>query len=698
MTLRSSAKRNTSLAAAATLLAAAAVLAQAPAKPIVPSSTAPDHSTAYYHAGLAHMYEDMAINNGRPDYAAQAVEEYKLALNADPTSRYLQDGLADLYFRIGRIREAVTTAQEQVKKDPSDLAAHVLLGKVYLRSLNDMQGPQATEMLQLAICEYEKIVKLQPNDLESHLILGQLYGLNHDSAKAEDQFNQARKTDANSEEAVLSIARLYAEQGEPQRAVDILASVPADDRSARLDFALGSAYDEVHKPKEAAAAYRASVEEDPDNPDAQKALGTALLADDQLDEALKVFQGIVAADPTDATDLVHVSEIQRRQGHYDQALATLQKAKALNPNSDSLDLAFNEIVLYDALGKYDQAVEALQVVLASTAHADGKYSGPERSNRAVFLERLGTVYREENKTPEAIAAYKQIVALGGEYVSRGYQDEIDAYRDAHQWKDALAVAAAAAAASPKDKSVQLAYAMQLVDNGQVDKGLALANAQLTPDPKDSANRDTYYYTAVIDSRLHRSPDALANLQKAEDLSVKAEEKANIYLMRAQIFDHDKRYPEAELEYRKILTIDPNNATVLNDLGYMLADRGVELPDALAMIQKAVTLDPQNGAFLDSLGWAQYRLGQYGPAEDNLKKAIDRQPSDPSIHDHLGEVYEKTGHLQQAVSQWERSMTEYAESLPADADPVDIAKVKHKLEQARTKLASNKTSTTTKKSY
>jgi hypothetical protein len=57
-----------------------------------------------------------------------------------------------------------------------------------------------------------------------------------------------------------------------------------------------------------------------------------------------------------------------------------------------------------------------------------------------------------------------------------------------------------------------------------------------------------------------------------------------------------------------------------------------------------------------------------------------------VHDHLGEVYEKTGNLKMAVAQWERSMTEYASSLPADADPVDVSKVQHKLENARVKLA------------
>src|ERR1700735_1017391 len=79
--------------------------------PAAAAQAGPDRSGAYYHYGLAHLYEEMAINAGRSDYATQAVEEYKLALSADPTSPLLQDGLADLYFKIGRARDAVAAAQ-----------------------------------------------------------------------------------------------------------------------------------------------------------------------------------------------------------------------------------------------------------------------------------------------------------------------------------------------------------------------------------------------------------------------------------------------------------------------------------------------------------------------------------------------------------------------------------------------------------
>ena len=125
------------------------------------------------------------------------------------------------------------------------MEAHTLLGQVYLRTLSDSQGAQSADILQHAIAEYETISRLQPNDLETKLLLGQLYALNHDSAKAEAAFKDAQKIDANSEEVVLRMAALYGQNGQLQRAVDTLTAVPADDRTARIEAALGESYDQL---------------------------------------------------------------------------------------------------------------------------------------------------------------------------------------------------------------------------------------------------------------------------------------------------------------------------------------------------------------------------------------------------------------------------------------------------------------------
>jgi Tfp pilus assembly protein PilF len=105
-----------------------------------------------------------------------------------------------------------------------------------------------------------------------------------------------------------------------------------------------------------------------------------------------------------------------------------------------------------------------------------------------------------------------------------------------------------------------------------------------------------------------------------------------------------------------------------------------------MIRKAVDQEPMNGAYLDSLGWVYFKMGQFELAEDNLRQAVERDQTDPTVHEHMGDLYEKTGRIRQAAAQWERSLAESAKSAPADIDPADVAKVQKKLEGARVKLA------------
>jgi tetratricopeptide (TPR) repeat protein len=675
------------------LCASATMRAQAPppATPAPSATPAPpiDHASSYYHYGLAKLYESQAEASGRQDVATQAIEQYKLALDADPTSQILQDGIANVYFRLGRIREAVAAAQEQLAKHPDDLNAHLLLGRVYLRTLGDGQGPQAAQILQAAIKEYETIVRLKPSDLENRLLLGQLYGLSHDSAKAEQEFKEAQKIDGNNEEVVLSIARQYSEQGDLDRAAKVIADVPESDRTGRMDFALAGIYDQLKRPKDAAAAYQAAVEQDPENTDAKRGLAAALAASGQMDAAGKINAEILGTDPQDPQALIREAEIQRQKGDFEQALTTLKKAEGLVTNGADPELTYNEALVYDGLGRFDDAIKTLKSLLAATAASDGKYTGPAQSNRALFLDLLGNLSRQTGNTGAAIAAYEQMAALGGDFAQRASDAEVDTYRDAHQWAKALQAAADAAKTMPSNHDVQLTYARQLADAGKFDEGVKLAEAQLTGTPDD---REVYFDLADMDVRTKHWKDASVAFDKAEALTTKPEDKVLLYYFRGDAALREKLYDEAELEFRKGLAIDPSNASIQNDLGYMYSERGIKLDEAVTMLKKAVASDPRNYAFLDSLAWAYYKQGQYAMAEDYERKAALRMSSDPTVLDHLGEIEAKNGKLQQAIVDWQKSLQQYATSLSPEADPTDVAKVQRKLEGARVRLAHAGTNT------
>ena len=234
----------------------------------------------------------------------------------------------------------------------------------------------------------------------------------------------------------------------------------------------------------------------------------------------------------------------------------------------------------------------------------------------------------------------------------------------------------------------MVLAAQQADMGDADKALKDVRALLKGDANspNSDDREIYITLAQMDTRLRRFSDAEQALDKAEQLSKKQEDKEYVWFLRGANYERDKSYPEAEEQFKKVLASDPEHASALNYLGYMLADQNMKLDEALGYIKRAVDLDPTNGAYLDSLGWAYFRLGKYELAEDSLLKASQKINTDPTVHDHLGDLYQKTGRLKLAATNWERALTEWNRSIAAEVDAADQARVQKKLDSAKMKLA------------
>lgn len=628
------------------------------------------------------MYEEQVTVYGRSELANKAIEEYRLAIEADPSSEFLTSGLAELYVKTGRIRDAVLEAQDIIKRDPNNLEAHKLLGRIYLRSLGDMPGGNGSDnVLKLAIEQYERIVKIEPNNIDDHLLLGRLYRLNNDLQKAENELKTAVQLDPNSEEAITTLALLYSEEGDTAHALQVLSSVPATGRSAKLYSALGTTYEQRKDYKNAIEAYKKAIQLDRDNLDAIRGLAENLLNDGQMDAALDQYKVIVDANPEDAQTYLRIAEIYRKQEKYDLALESLKKAETMVP--DSMEVPYNVALVYQAQGRSDEAAKILQDLLKKTEKPDTNYSQSDRSNRAVFIERLGRIYRDQSNYSAAVETFRKMLTLGDESAESGYQEIIDTYREAKQWPQATAAAREGVQKLPNNRDLRMVLDAQLADTGDADKALADVRSLLKGTAED---RPVYVALAQMNTRLKRWADAEAALNKAEQLSTKPEDKQYVAFLRGSTYERQKKYDEAEAEFRKVLAAEPQSAVTLNYLGYMNADRGVRLEESLNYIKQAVSLEPGNGAYLDSLGWAYFRLGKYDLAEENLNKASQHMGSDPSVQEHLGDLYQKTGRLKLAAAHWERALEEWNKTVAAEVDSDAQAKVQQKLDAARVRLA------------
>ena len=650
-----------------------------------PAARKVDKAAAYYHFTMAHMYEEEMAAYGRSDLVSKAIDEYRLALQADPSSEYLSSGLAELYARTGRIKDAVSEAQDILKRDPQNLEAHRLLGHIYLRSLGEIQnggGADSDSVLKLAIDQYEQIIKLDPSSVDDHIMLGRLYHAASNLKKAEEEERTAVRLAPDSEEAVTALAMLYNEDGNAAKAAETLASLPEGSRSAKLYAVLGETYSEQKDYKKAIDAYRHAIELDRDNLDAIRGLADSLQSDGQTDRALEQYKIIADANPEDARTYIRMAEIYRRQGKLDLALQNLKKADSMVQDSDQV--SYEMASIYQAQGRYDDAAQQLQALLKRTEKADNKYSQDDLENRTVFVERLGTVYRDSGNQQQAIETFQKLFALGDDATKRGYQQIIDTYRQSKQWQKATDAAKEASQKLPNDRDLKMVYAGQLADSGQPDAALQIVKSFLKGGPED---REVYINLATMYSRMKRWSEADAALDKADALSTKPDDKETVAFLRASGYERQKKYEEAEDLFRKMLDTDPENAGVLNYLGYMLANNGSKLDEALGMIKKAVDMEPANGAYLDSLGWAYFKLGKYDLAEDNLIKASQHEMgSDPTVQEHLGDLYQKTGRLKLAASHWERAVDEWNKTVAPEVDQDALARAQKKLETAKVRLA------------
>lgn len=652
-----------------------AVYGQAP----VPAQTS-DKAGAYFNFSMGHLYAELAAAYGnRGEYYTKAVEYYKQALKLDSSAPFLLEELTDLYVQGNQLRSAVAEAEELLKQNPDNLQARRMLGRIYTRSIGDaQQGKVNEEMVKKAIEQYRIITQKDPSDLESWLTLGRLERVSQNSVEAEKAFKKALERDADNEDALTGLAMVYSDVGDTKKMIEMLRQATNKSPNERSLATLGAAYEQMRDFGSAAEVFKRALALKPDSIAIKRALAQNLLWSEHFDEALKEYTELAEADPKDALAPLRMSEIYRQKKMFDKAHAALAKAKELD--GENIEVGYDEVNLLDAEGKSDEAIARLTALLQQTAKKS--YSAGDRSSRSMLLERLAGLYRDSRQYKKSVETLRQITEVDPDAGARVAASIVETYRTAKDFSAALTEADAAEKQYPKDRVVKVVHASVLADSGKVDEAAAEIKSLLNGD-KD---RETYLQLAQIYEKGKRFPEMEKALDQAEKLSQTKPDKESVYFMRGAMLERQKKYGAAEAEFRKVIEINPQNASALNYLGYMFADRGERLEEARDLIRKALDLEPDNGAYLDSLGWVNFRLNKLDEAEQNLRQSIEKINGDPTVYDHLGDVYLKEGKVKDAIAQWQMSLAEWGKSAKTDVDSEEVAKVTKKLEGARVRLA------------
>jgi len=652
-------------------------ITQAPSSAAAPS----DRADAYYNFTMGHVYEQQYENTSKAEYASQAIEFYKKAYALDPKSPVIGERLAEMYWKAQRVHDAVAEAQEILKRDPNQVSTRRLLARIYLRSLGDLNanGGQS-EIAGRAIEQYKEIYRLEPSDTESALWLARLYRLRNEHDKAGEVLRGILKSDPDDEPAIEQLTQLLLDEGKSPEAVALLEGMTSHTPSPVLLDLLGDAYTQTRELPKAEQAYRRASELDPSELNHLRGLGQTLMAEEKYSDALPVYQKLIDLMPDDADNYLAISQVYRELQQLDRAEENLLKARQYAPGD--VKIMYNEAMLYQAQGRYEDAIRVLSDAISGVKGQSAVMPSRRRS-LAVLYQQLGQLYRDRQSYQAAAYTYEELGHLGDEEDRRARLLLMDTYQEARDLPKALQAGKEAVAKYPKDSAMQSREASLLGENGQTDEAVKMLRSQIT---NSEADREVYLNIARVYERSKRYKEAEDAIHMAEALPGQARDNEIIWFLLGAIYERQKFFDRAEEQFKKALAVDPNNATVLNYYGYMLGDLGQRLDEAESLVKSALKQEPYSGAYLDSLGWVYYKQNKLGEAEATLRKAVDRDSHDPTIHSHLGDVYSKLGRSELAAAEWEKSLSEWRRQLPADVETEKIAELEKKVGQTRHRVA------------
>ncbi len=658
---------------------------------------APDNYPA--HIDLANLWvvgsrgRDGSVND---EYLKQARVELDLLREKEPQNPAVFQAWADYYAAQNKLAEALQELQKAIAADPNRSDSYLDLAILQLRS----------NLTDQAEANFKKAAALDPKAMNAQLALGSFYQSRNRMPEAEQQFKHAIQLAPRDPAPREALVRLYMVQGNRNEAEALLKQAKSDLSDTSEGYRmLGDFYYATGDLDKATAEYSSLNSDHPRDPRVKKNYIQLLILKNRLDEATKLNNEVLKANPHDVDGLVYRGQVQLRQNDPASAVDSLQQAVKNDPNNAiahyqlgiAFDMQHNDaraesewraaVGLRPDLTEAQRALAGLELArgdfgaLAQTAEqiitaapylADGYLMrAVAEMNRRQYTEaqqdltkamgiaptspspyvQMGNLYKLQKQDMESIKYYQQ--ALDKDPASTdALQGIMNVYLAQKQTDQAIAAARTQIAKSPNTGGFYDLLGTALFQK----KDLSGADAALRKAIElDKNSSDALLKLGQVQVAEGSVTQALATYQQ----SIKDHPREiGFYILSGEMYESQSQWDQAKAMYQKALEIQPNNPLASNNLAYVILQQGGNVDVALAMAQTARRGMPDSSNAADTLGWAYFQKGVYQSAIDMFQESLrlnERRgaPDDPTVHYHLALAYERVNQPAQARQQLER---------------------------------------------
>lgn len=486
-------------------------------------------------------------------------------------------------------------------------------------------------MFDEAIEEYKKALRYAPHSSRTNLRLGKLYHLRGDYTASIKSLKNAIESDSSNYEAYTLLGHCFLKINEIDFAISAYEKALAlDIENTELHYILANLYETRGNLGNAALELEKVAQMVPLSTEIQIRLGSVYRKLKRFDESISSYKKALLIDPSSYDARLGLATTYEFMEEYDKAISEYRMIENENP---AIKRSIIDILL--ALKRYEDAnTECSQLIQSLPFDKQLRFKKAlisyEQKKYSESLDEL-LICRSLDPSNKYVHYYLSKACFKKEMFdeARGSIDE--ALRLDPEFGDAL-----------------IFSAFLYMEEGMGEKTVKYLKEAIKLG-FDHAN--AYYLLGYSYAKLEEFGRAISAYKLSLD---KNPSDPEVWFSLGVAYDKSGRWEDAIVSFKKVISLDSTNSSAYNYMGYLMADKGINLDESLNLIEKALKLEPDNGYYIDSLGWVYFRLGRLDDALRELKRALTIS-KDPVIYEHLGDVYYELGMKEEAMAQWEKSL-------------------------------------------